>query len=238
MAGKHLVHGGLVLGFNCVSHSLRAPVILTPRCCLSPSTSLQPTEFNTLLCSQLWGVSKNCLRRTTWDAKLPGISSTQSRSCLYYGSNEMFILAESTQRGFFVFCFFMFSQHLVLAARSPQHPAWHQGFKTFLKWQNVCAGVYFNISQWFRTGCFSWGCFCSVLLSQVEMLTNMNSPYWKLFFFLFTLETGHSNSCLWFSECLMPVRPLNGMLITNWSNMSAFSCHSVLAMGSEAYFSL
>lgn len=107
-----------------------------------------------------------CLwKLSTWynlGSQLPGISSTQSRNCLYYGSNEMFILAESTRRGFFVFCFFMFSQHLVLAARSPQHPAWHQGFKTFLKWQNVCAGVYFNISQWFWTGCFSRGCFCSV----------------------------------------------------------------------------
>lgn len=53
---------------------------------------------------------------------------------------------------------------------------------------------------------------------QVEIITNVNSPYLKLFgfyFLFFTLENSPSKSGLWFSESVMLVRPLNGMLITN-----------------------
>lgn len=49
---------------------------------------------------------------------------------------------------------------------------------------------------------------------------------------------GNSNmkSCLWFSECLILVRPLNEMLIINWLSMSSFSYHKVLTVGREAHF--
>lgn len=59
--------------------------------------------------------------------------------------------------------------------------------------------------------------------------------FFFLFFFLFTLENSPSQSRLWFSECVMLVRPLNGMLITNWLSMSSFSYRSLLAVRRETH---
>lgn len=188
----------------------------------------------------LWKLPTQC-NLEMW---LPGILSTQSRSCLYMGVIKcLFWLSQ--HRGDFVcvcflflsFSFFPFNVFSTLcsACRSPQHPAWHQSFKTFLKWQNVYAGyvLQFISAVWNRLFFMRLLLFC-FLLFQVEMLTSVNSLYLKLFFF--TLGNSNMKSCLWFSECLMLVRPLNRMLIINWLSMSSFSYHKVLTMGRESHF--
>lgn len=76
----------------------------------------------------------------------------------------------------------------------------------------------------------------------ISIISGRNADKYSLhsklfFFFLFTLENGPSQSCLWFSECMMLVRPLNGVLIINWLSMSSFSYHRMLAMGREAHSS-
>lgn len=77
-----------------------------------------------------------------------------------------------------------------------------------------------------------WGCFCSLLfIISGRNADTCKQSLFKAFFFLFSLENSNSKSWLWFSECMILVRPLNAMLIINWLSMSSFSYHSMLAMG-------
>ena len=112
-----------------VQSSLKIPdsaCYTNSQCCLSPSVSHQPNKLNTLSCT-LFTVSENCLQSTTWKSGYLGVLSTQSRSCLYYWSNKMLILAESTQRDFFVFflLFFPFNIFLTLGAICKKPPTTH-----------------------------------------------------------------------------------------------------------------
>ena len=59
-------------------------------------------------------------------------------------------------------------------------------------------------------------CFLIIIIISGRNADKCKQSLFKaLFFFLFTLENGPSQSCLWFSECMMLVRPLNGVLIIN-----------------------
>lgn len=180
-----MAHG--VFEFNHPSNSARASHT-NSQCCLSPSPP--SSQSNPILCHPCYYAASLKIAYTVQPGKLvTWISSINNQeNHLYNRSNEMFILAESTWRMCFLF-FFMFSQHLVLAARNLPHPAWHQGFETFLKWWNVCAGVYFNLllhgfEQVVFQEAASVLCFLIIIISG-RNADKANSLYSKLLFIFF-----------------------------------------------------
>lgn len=118
---------------------------------------------------------------------LPGISCTQSRTCLYYESNEMFISTESTCRGFclFVFCFPDTCGQLQ-EAPSILLGIWDS--KHFKETGSLCWLVFSYVSVLLNRPFFTRlllfpGLFiclfvCLFLLLQVELLTKVNNQSW------------------------------------------------------------
>lgn len=104
----------------------------------------------------------------------------------------------------------------MLSARSPQQPTWPQGFKTFLKWQNVYTDVYFNVYQCLEQAVFHKAASVMFFIISHRNAEKGKQSLFKVLFF-FSLFKIVIPNLVWFSECLMLVWPLNGMLIIPWA---------------------